>query len=70
VAEFSYRLGQTWEYVEDNLTVRQLTAYRNYWHTAPPVDTLAAAWMGFKPPTPSNEDGLEKVAHLLGGLPS
>ena len=50
IAEFSVCLGQTWDYVEDTLTMAQITAYRKYFARHPPVHLLAAAYMGYKPP--------------------
>ena len=63
------RLGQTWDYVLDNLTVEQIAAYRKFWKNSPPVDALAAAWMGFKPESVSTDDAVERIAGFFGGIP-
>ena len=55
-------LKQTWEYVENNLTIPQITAYRAYWGKSPPVDLLAAAWMGYKP---QGETKLGNMAEMV-----
>lgn len=71
MAEFSYLLGQSWEYVENHLTIAQMGAYRKYWNHAPHIDMLAAAWLGFKPKTEtSNDEAIESLATLFGGLPN
>jgi hypothetical protein len=70
VAEFSYLLGQSWEYIDDHLTVAKISAYRKYWKNAPHIDALAAAFMGFKPRTEvSNDEALESIAPMFGGIP-
>lgn len=50
IAELSFLLGQTWEHVEDTITMARLTAYRAYFLRQPPTHVLAAGWMGYKPP--------------------
>ncbi len=50
VAELSYCLGQPWDYVEDNITVSRIAAYRAYWLKHPPTHLCMAAWIKYKPP--------------------
>lgn len=70
MAEFSYRLQLTWDYVEDHLTVWQINAYRSFWNREPPVDVLAAGYLGFKPKTSVSSDAaIEAVAGYFGGIP-
>lgn len=71
MAEFSYLLGQSWEYIDNHLTIAQMGAYRKYWKNAPHIDILAAAWMGFKPRTEvDNDAAIEAIAPFFGGLPN
>ena len=61
-------LGHTWEYVDNHLTVAQMSAYRKYWKNAPPVDRLAAAWMGFKPESEHDNDAaIQAIIPFFGG---
>ena len=50
VAEYSHCLGQSWEYIEEHLTMDQLLAYRKYFTRHPPTHFLVAGFMKYQPP--------------------
>jgi len=66
-AEFSYCLGQSFEYIENNITIMQIVAYRKYWKKNPPVHLLVAAYLGYK-----NEEVMsgEQLIRDKKGLPN
>jgi hypothetical protein len=51
VAEVAANTGWAWDEIEDTLTFVRLGALREQWRKHPPVHMLAAAFMGYKPPT-------------------
>ena len=70
VAEFSYRLSQTWDYIDTNLTVAQIFSYRDFWRLSPPVDLLVAGYLGYEAKSAvSNDNQIEQAAQFFGGLP-
>lgn len=58
--------GTTPDYWEDALTAPRLRAMREEWRLHPPMQVLAAAWLGYKP-RPRGEDAVAELMRVFPG---
>ncbi|MBQ0934652.1 hypothetical protein [Ideonella paludis] len=64
------RLGWTWDVAEQQLDLHRLRALTQEWEQCPPVHTLVAAYLGYKPPQVSQSATQEQVQPLLSAMPT
>lgn len=47
-AHLSACLGWTWDYIDNNMTMSRLEAYKKYWQKNPPTHQLVASYLGYE----------------------